>query len=223
MEKKELTREHYVLGVLDICDFLYSEMTYFLQEEDRYYGTVKSYANNLRDCFRSISKDPAGWENIDSLGRVLYVLRPQIYKDFSRLGQKKLSGADRIICIMRKLLELSAEVCRESNIPQPYPKETKTIQKVLGKLWDNIRNKAKSDSLYSLSDLFRTASGTGRWGKYSYDILDLISLEHPKPKKLDLRSPKAIELKESAQVSQGERHEDDLETLGFIKKKEIIL
>ena len=51
MENKILAIK-YKEGIFDVCTYLLSEMKVFLEIENRYYGRVKSYMNNIRDAVR---------------------------------------------------------------------------------------------------------------------------------------------------------------------------
>lgn len=204
MEKnKKITAEQYREGIYDICSFLYSEMKYFLEKENRYYGKVKSFMNNLRDAFQS-SDQKITEDDLEVYGRVLYIVRFQIYKDFSRLGQKRLSAADRIIVIIKKLLDLSENIPIESEEEYRFERETRTIKKVITRMFENIRNRAKEDSLYTLSNLVTQSVSEEKYGKISYNTFDLISIEYPKPKELVLKGEETLMSSESTSVKKKE-------------------
>lgn len=179
MENKILAIK-YKEGIFDVCTYLLSEMKVFLEIENRYYGRVKSYMNNIRDAVKD-SEKKTNEEDFDTYGRILYILRPQIYKDFSRLGKKKLSPADRIIVIIHKILSILESIDLQDEIFK-YEREARIINKVITKMYDNIRNRGKEDSLYYLTDLIIQSISQERFGKKIYDQLDLISIEFPKPK-----------------------------------------
>ena len=66
------------------------------------------------------------------------------------------------------------------------------IGPVSQKLYDNIRNYAKKDSLYVFSDKIRNAIQEKKVGKYQQDDFDLYNVEYPKPKSLELRGEKTL-------------------------------
>jgi hypothetical protein len=70
-----------------------------------------------------------------------------------------------------------------------YQRELGTLQKVIGKLFDNIRTRGKSDNLGSLTNLIREAMSAERYGKFQCDSLDLYHIEHPAPKEKTLDGP----------------------------------
>ena len=159
--------------------------------------------NNLRDAFQS-SDQKITEDDLEIYGRVLYVVRFQIYKDFTRLGQKRLSAADRIIVIIKKLLDLSDNIPIESEEEYRFERETRTIKKVITRMFENIRNRAKEDSLYTLSNLITQSVAEERYGKISYNTFDLISIEYPKPKELVLKGEETLMSSESTSVKKKE-------------------
>lgn len=199
---KKITAEQYCEGIYDICSFLYTEMVYFLEKENRYYGKVKSFMNNIRDAFQS-SNQKISEEDIEIYGRVLYIVRFQIYKDFTRLGQKKLSPADRIIVLIKNLLDLSDNIIINRD-EYKFEKETRTIKKVIYRMFENIRNRGKEDSLYTLSNLINQSIVDEKYGKISYNTFDLVSIEYPKPKELILKGEETLMSSESNSIKKKE-------------------
>lgn len=199
---KKITAEQYCEGIYDICSFLYTEMVYFLEKENRYYGKVKSFMNNIRDAFQS-SNQKISEEDIEIYGRVLYIVRFQIYKDFTRLGQKKLSPADRIIVLIKNLLDLSDNIIINRD-EYKFEKETRTIKKVIYRMFENIRNRGKEDSLYTLSNLINQSITDEKYGKISYNTFDLVSIEYPKPKELILKGEETLMSSESNSIKKKE-------------------
>jgi hypothetical protein len=77
MENTTITKTEWKEGLLDVCDFLYTEMIIFLKEENRYFGKVKSYMNNIKDALRRCCLG-ATLSEIDIRGRVLNQVRGAI-------------------------------------------------------------------------------------------------------------------------------------------------
>ena len=165
-----LTRNDWKEGLIDVCDFLRVEMIQFLSDENRYFGRVKSYMNNIRDALNRVSKDTTE-EKAERYGRILGILRSTIYSEFKRLGYRRLSPADRIIVIFRKILEIISDIESDENFK--YDREVGTLKKVINKLFDNICIRGKYDSLTKLTDLIQSSVLSGEYGKFSCDVLDL--------------------------------------------------
>lgn len=165
----------YATGLLDVIDFLYFEMKQFLKDEERCFGIVKSYINSIDDAFGKIKADMRE-EDIPIYGKILYLYKPILRKEFDRLTSKTLSSADAVIVIIRKLLTIIEEVP-----DYEHKREVKTIHKIIDKLYDNIRNHAKKDSLYNLGNIIKTYMTEGKIGRYPHDIFHFKVEEKTKP------------------------------------------
>ena len=157
-------------GLLDVTDFLCSSLKIFLEKEGRFLGIVKSYMSSIDDAFNRFNNSLEE-EDYEVFGRILYLLKPIIIREFSRLKRKRLSEGDCVILIIRKLLTIIEECPEYSN-----KKELKTILKIINKLFDNIRNKGKKDVMYNFSNQVKILKNSGNVGKYSLDKLDLTQI-----------------------------------------------
>lgn len=164
----------FALGLLDIVDFLFVDMQQLLKEEDRCFGIVKSYIHSISEAYSKINKD-VDEETTVIYGKILYLFKPILRKEYKRLVERHLSPADADICIIRKLLSIIEEVPEFT-----YKKEVKTIKKVIDKLWENIRNRSKKDNFYNLANLIKTYMTSGVIGKHSLDQFTLKVEERPK-------------------------------------------
>lgn len=157
-------------GLLDVTDFLCSSLKIFLEKEGRFLGIVKSYMSSIDDAFNRFNNNLEE-EDYEVFGRILYLLKPIIIREFSRLKRKRLSEGDCVILIIRKLLTIIEE-CPEYS----HKKELKTILKIINKLFNNIRNKGKKDVMYNFSNQVKILKDSGNVGKYSLDKLDLTQI-----------------------------------------------
>lgn len=188
MENKTITTNDYCEALLDICQFLHLEMQKFLECEGRYRGTAKTLWCNMREAWRRMNLK-VDVDNIETYGYVLAYLRKFVYKEFSRLKAKKLSAADRIIVIIKKLLDISKEYTSDDF---RFKRELESAYKGNQKLYENIRNYAKKDPLYTFSDKIRSAIQEKKVGKFQQDDFNLYFVEFPKPKSLELYGEKTL-------------------------------
>lgn len=172
---KEINSTQYQEGILDICDFLVVELTEFLKDEGRYKYRMLDYIKSIKDKF-DITHISITEDDINIYGRVLYVLKKSIIQDYKRLRIRRLSPADSVLCILLKLINVSESIEGGQN---RYIKEQEEIKKVIQKLYDNIRNKAKYDHLKRIEESIRTSVEIKKWGTLSLDELSLYSIEHP--------------------------------------------
>ena len=162
-------------GLLDTTDFLCSSLKEFLNKEERFLGIVKSYINSMDRAYENFNKDLTDEES-DIYGRVLFLIKPLIVREFSRLRRKKLSEGDCVIVMIRKILTIIKEEVHEYT----HMKEVKTIMKVINRLYDNIRHRSKTDAMYNFSNQIRVLLKSGAVGKYQLNKLNLTLLSKDK-------------------------------------------
>lgn len=191
MEKEQLHQDRvsceiiidtptYLTGLMDTTEFLFTELQVFMTREGRNKGIVISYFKQLRQAYDNINEDVTE-EDIETYGRVLYLLKPLIISEYRRLKQR-LSNADAIITLYKKIIDIVAE-----NIDgYIYAKEVKIVKRVLDRLWDNIKNGAKRSALFNFSNQIKYYKSNGLVGKYQHDRLNL---EHVEKEKGSLNKP----------------------------------
>lgn len=156
-------------GLIDVTDFLCISLKNFLEKENRFIGIVKSYINSMNSAYERFNSDLCD-EDSEIYGRILYLIKPIIIKEFHRLRNKKLSEGDCVILIIRKILNIVLE-----NLEYSHKKEAKTLLKIINCMYDNIRNRGKKDSMYIFSNSIKNLKQSGSVGKYSIDQLELSS------------------------------------------------
>ena len=166
----------YLSGLLDVVEYLCIDLEDLLAQENRKFGIVKSYINSIRGAFKKANEDVCE-EDLEVYGKILYLYKPLLKKNFTRLVSRGLSPADADICIIRKILLILEETESFSKL-----REAMTVKKVITKLYDNIRNRAKEDSLYIMANTIRTYMDKGLIGKHNLDTFSIIDTETPQPK-----------------------------------------
>ena len=178
----QISEDMYSEGLLDITAFLYGELCKFLEEEGRFIGITKSYTHSIQESYSKINKTVTE-EDIDTYGRLLYLYKPLLRKEFKRLKSNKLSSGDSVIVIINKILNIIFE---EKTPRFRYTKEFRTIRKIILKFYDNIRNPKKKDSLFFFSNTIKTYMESGKVGKFP---LHQFSLSDVVVQKEELETP----------------------------------
>ena len=176
-----ISETSYITGVVEITEYLFIELIDLLKTEDRCFGIVKSYINSMKGAYEKVCESLSE-EDIDISDRILYLYKPLILKEFARLKNRRLSPADSAITLIHRLLDIISNIDSEYE----FKSELGTLERVIGKLWDNIRNKSKNDSLYYFSDILRTNMSKGLIGKFT---LSHISLKEEVREKQLLKNP----------------------------------
>lgn len=157
----------YAEGLMDIVSYLLVDLRDLMQVEDRFFGIVKQYYATISNAQDNIYPTVTD-EKMEIFGRILYLFKPVLRREFKRLNRKGLSPADSVICIIRKMLSIIEEIPEYT-----MTAELKAIQGVIDKLHSNIRYKVKLDALYNLGYIVKTYIGLGKVGKYSLDCFTI--------------------------------------------------
>lgn len=192
----QISEDLFSEGLLDITEFLLSELEIFLKEEGRFIGITKSYMHSINESYNKMNSKVSE-SDIEIFGKLLYLLKPLLKREFRRLKSKKLSSGDSVIIITNKILDI---IYTEKSPKFRYSKELRTLRKVISKFYENIRNPKKKDPLYILSNTIKLYKEEGKVGKFP---LDQFSLTEIGTTKEELQSP-------------GERIEEDNNKLGEV-------
>lgn len=172
----------YMCGIFWILQLMFRDLIEQLSEEGRCFGIVKSYIDSVQTAYgKTELKDE------DIYRRILYIFKPILLKEHKRLTVKHLSPADSNICIMKKLATILGE---DSDFI--YVKEVGTLIKILTRLHDNIRNRAKKDNLFALAASIREYIKSGVLGKHEIHNFTLLGNEDEVMKELKLEKEKII-------------------------------
>lgn len=152
----------YITGLLDVVDYLITELKQQLGEENRYFGIVTSYFNSFSIAYDRIYKTMPE-EDFDIYGRILYLFKPSLRSEFSFLTKiRNLSPADACIVIVRKITQILLEVGEDHQSIN----EIRTLNKIITKLFDNIRGRGKDSALFNFSNSVRVFINSGKVGKF---------------------------------------------------------
>lgn len=169
-EDIQIPEDLYLEGLLDITGFLFKELIKFLEEEHRYFGVTKSYIHTINLTFSKINQ-LVEEKDINVYGKILYLYKPLLKKEFKRMRGKKLTPGDVTIVIINRILDI---IIQEKKQDFRFHREIKTLKKIIIKFFDNIKNKKKEDPLYSLSNTIKEFKKNGTIGKYSLDTFSFI-------------------------------------------------
>jgi len=173
-ENVEKNHQLYAAGLLDVVNFLEADLWGQLEEENRLRGIVKTYQKKINTAFSKINSSTTE-SDILLFGKILYLHKGLLRKEFNRLTTKRLSPADATITIIRRLLSVILEV---EDIEGKA--EVESIKEVIDNLWEYIKNRSKNDSLFNLADIVKTNLNKGSLGKYALDEFTLKEPEYTK-------------------------------------------
>lgn len=172
-----IDEELFSLGLVFVTKYLCEPLKEYMEKENRFLGIVKSYMSSIYNTYNKVTCEVVD-ENCDEYtlgGRILFLLKPILVREFNRLRSKKISEGDCIILMIRRILQMIIEIDQFS-----FSNEAKTLEKIIEKLYSNIKNKNKKDVMYNFSNQIRNLRTAGNIGKYS---LDKIVFSLPKKEK----------------------------------------
>lgn len=161
-----VSEEVYISGLFDIVQWLILDMEEYAKEERRFFGIMPTYFATMRLSISEFNSDCTEMD-CDIYGKIFYLLKPIIVNEFSRLENKKLSKADRLIVISKRILDLLELV--GSDVDVDYSKEKldniKATNVIITKMFDRIRNDGKHTELKFMIGAMKDFIVSGRVGK----------------------------------------------------------
>jgi len=170
-----ISTQIYASGLTRLVEYMLVDLNDLLENEGRRFGIVISYLDSIYKECQKMTLD----NDDETSERIIYLFKPLIISEFKRLCKKHLSKADSVISLLKKLLEIINGVGEEF----PYQKEIVSLQKIMDKLWDNIRNKAKYTNLDFLEKTITEFMEEGIVGKYRAEKFSILEEEEKRCRK----------------------------------------
>ena len=184
----------YLYGLLDIIQFLCTDLKKLLEDEGRYFGIMPIYMNRIEKTFEILNANDTS-EDLNNYSRILYLFKPLIGREYKKLRQRKVTRADCVITIIKKILEI---VLEDSDFP--HYREVKRVYKIFVKLFNNIKNNGKNYNLFKLSENIKKYLSSGQVGKYAILQYSIINEENQVIKNRETLTEPKIEMEETKEI-----------------------
>jgi hypothetical protein len=165
-----------------------------LNEESRYFGIIPIYMSRIERIFEILNENDTS-EDLESYARILYLFKPLIGKEYKKLRQRKVTRADCIITIVKKIIEIVLE-----DPDFPHHKEVKKMYKIFVRLFNNIKNSGKNYSLFKLSENIKKYLNSGQVGKYATLQYSIIKEENQLIKNKEILTEPKIKMEETKEI-----------------------
>ncbi len=172
--KLRVNEYDYQRGLLHLVHFLFIDLEKLLFIEGRYFGITVIYMGIVRSSYRKITEFDTQVD-LDNFGRIVYLFKPSIMKEYKKMRRKRVSEADCVISIIKKILDIVIQ-----DRDNPYYKNIKALHKLITKLHDNIRNSGKNAAMYSLVSNLKNYIHLGIVGKHSLSHFSVIEEDRRK-------------------------------------------
>lgn len=112
-------------------------------------------------------------DDCDIYGKIFYLFKPIIMKEFYKLDSRKLSKADCLIVMCKRILDLVETVGKECE----YIKigDIRKVNLIITKMYDRIRNRNKQLELKYMISQMKEYMEEGRVGKSQIDEFSISS------------------------------------------------
>ena len=165
---------NYIDGLLEIILVLFENVEILLEAEGRYFGIMKRYMRRIKITYIKIRKSTNLNEtDVVNIGKMLYLFKPVILKEYNILKSRKVTKADSIITIIKKLIEI---IMVEKDHPQ-YSK-VEILYDIISKIFNNIRNRGKYHKMTKFTDIVKKYIYSGQLGKYELTHFSILNEEN---------------------------------------------
>ena len=164
-----ISEPDYFIGLVYLLNCLYEDYFKYIEDEERMRGIMLRYQEEVNKAFLDYFGEWMTEERYDFCGRVVFLYRNIVYNEF-RFMNKRLSPADRVIVIIKRIFEFLDEIGEENDDPS-----LKTIKEISESLYDNIRWKQKNTDLHRFIRQLKKYYNEGLIGKqplFKYSIRD---------------------------------------------------
>lgn len=165
-----ISESDYYIGLVYLIRCIYGDYFKLASEEDRMKGIMLRYQSEINDSFDEFFDTNLTPERTEYCGRVVFLYRNAVYSEFKFL-HKRLSPADRVIVIIKRLLEF---IYRKECLSD-YTESLDLVNEVTTKLYDNVCWRQKTVSLRRFINAIDECFEEGYVGKQSllnYSIVD---------------------------------------------------
>ena len=171
--KKDLVvpNTEYFQGLVPLIGFLVNDLEKFLYQEGRYFGIMVSYVHRVREILKCLRPE---LEEADDIiwKRIVFLYKPLILREYKKLLRRRVSKADSVICIVRKILEIVLVYAEEDTF-----NNFNKIYSIFGKMYSNIKNKGKEYSMPYLSSAVAGSIEEGIVGLHKLDKFSILGEE----------------------------------------------
>ena len=173
LERRVQTGEYvgdsiYASGLFRICQYLFLDLSDLLETEGRRFGVMISYLDSVYQICKLVNIE----NDDDTSQKIIYLYKPLVISEFKRLCRKHISRADAVIILLKRILEIITEIDSFQ-----FSREAKSLLKIVDKLFDNIRNKAKNTSLEKMTTWMTDFLDQGLVGRYGLDKMSILDEE----------------------------------------------
>ena len=181
----------YFLGIVPLLGFLINDLEKFLDQEGRYYGIMVTYVHKTREILKNIRPELEEGDDI-IWKQIIFLYKPVILKEYKKFLKRKVTRADAIICITRKILEIILTYA-EDDLFEKF----NNIYIIFNKMYANIKNKGKEYSLPLLCSVVDGSIEEGLVGLHKLDKFSIVEEENKRRAKNEINGS-GIRIKESS-------------------------
>jgi hypothetical protein len=150
-----------------------------------------TYVHKTREILKHIRPELEEGDDI-IWKQIIFLYKPVILKEYKKFLKRKVTRADAIICITRKILEIILTYA-EDDLFEKF----NNIYIIFNKMYANIKNKGKEYSLPLLCSVVDGSIGEGLVGLHKLDKFSIVEEENKRRAKNEINGS-GIRIKESS-------------------------
>lgn len=168
----------YFIGIVPLLEFLINDLEKYLDREGRYYGIMVSYIHKTREILKDIKETKDDEVDDTTWRQIIFLYKPVILREYKKFLKRKITKADAIICIFRKIIEIILTYAEDEMF-----EKFNNIYIIFTKMYQNIKNKGKEYSTPFLCSLVDGSIGEGIVGLHKLNKFSIVDEENKRRSK----------------------------------------
>lgn len=163
---------------------LLNDLEKFLDKEGRYYGIMVTNIRKIRQAIKSLEiPEEEFMDHTELENRIIYLYKPIVVQEHKKFLRKRVSKADSIICICKKVLDISSPLMVDVDFSDKDITSVELVQSIIDHFYDNIKNKNKEYSCSLLTDILSSCIDESLIGSYESGGFSIVREEERRKKK----------------------------------------
>ena len=167
-----VSEEIYLSGLFDITQWLIMDLEGFVKEEGRFFGVMPGYFISMKAYYSQFNQGCTE-DDCDIYGKIMYLFKPILLHEYGKLEQRHLSKADRVIVMMKRILDMTEKIA--TSLSHPKTECIKGVNGIITKIYDRIKNNGKTLELRYMTTTMKSYLERGVVGKICVDEFGLQS------------------------------------------------
>lgn len=191
-----VSESDYIKGIIYILNYLFQDYEKCIVFEGRLKGVMLVYRDEINLAMYNLLIDLSD-EEYDHCCRIVYLFKGLIYREYRKLIKARLSKADAILVIIKRILEFLDE---EGQFVEYI--DLGEINAIVNQLYNNIRWRTKGSKLKGLMMNLKDFYSSGSIGRFVDSEFSVIEEENKYLNKSELKEGSKTLLEDPGETTQ---------------------